>query len=107
LTGRVLERENLEALRREFAIRLPNVRVDDSAIHVLTREPKVTRVIATNLTDLHVEPSFLSEMLTQVTNGTALEILEERDKWSFVRQRDGYMGWHTRGFRNRRRPRRR
>ena len=93
LSGRVLERENLEALRREFATKLPIARVDDSAVRVLTREPKLVRLIGTNLTDLHVEPSFMTEMLTQVTNGTELEVLDERDRWSFVRQRDGYMGW--------------
>jgi len=49
--------------------------------------------VATNLTDLHAEPSFLSELLTQVTNGVELEILEEQEKWCRVRQRDGYEGW--------------
>lgn len=93
LAGRVLERANLDALRREMAAKIPAIRVDDSGVVVLQRQPKVMRVIATNLTDLHAEPSFLSEMLTQVTNGTELEILEEREKWSFVRLRDGYMGW--------------
>jgi hypothetical protein len=98
LAGRVLERENLNALRRELAVKLPAVRVDDSAVAVLEREPRTMRVVATNLTDLHVEPSFLSEMLTQVTNGTELEILEDREKWCFVRQRDGYMGWAYTAF---------
>ena len=93
LAGSVLERQNLDAIRREVARALPAVRLDDSAVAVLRRNPPVKRVIATNLTDLHVEPSFLSEMLTQVTNGTELEILEERDRWCFVRQNDGYMGW--------------
>jgi gamma-D-glutamyl-L-lysine dipeptidyl-peptidase len=52
-----------------------------------------TMYVATNLTDLHAEPSFLSELLTQVTNGVELTILEERDKWCRVRQTDGYEGW--------------
>src|SRR3954453_23177264 len=52
------------------------------------------RTVATNLTDLHREPSFLSELLTQVLNGRALEVLEERDRWCYVRQpEDGYLGW--------------
>lgn len=53
----------------------------------------MTRTVATNLTDLHAEPSFLSELLTQVTNGTELEILEEKPDWCRVRQTDGYTGW--------------
>jgi len=54
---------------------------------------RILKWVATNLTDLHAEPSFLSELLTQVTNGVALEVLEERDKWCRVRQMDGYEGW--------------
>jgi cell wall-associated NlpC family hydrolase len=53
----------------------------------------VWRTVATNLTDLHKGPSFLDELLTQVLNGTELEILQEKDRWCFVRQRDGYLGW--------------
>jgi hypothetical protein len=52
------------------------------------------RYVATNLTDLHKEPSFISELLTQVTNGVALEVLKDQDeKWCYVRQTDGYEGW--------------
>jgi cell wall-associated NlpC family hydrolase len=51
------------------------------------------RYVATNLTDLHREPSFLSELLTQVMLGVELEVLEEKEKWSRVRQTDGYEGW--------------
>jgi cell wall-associated NlpC family hydrolase len=54
--------------------------------------------VATNLTDLHREPSFLSELLTQIFNGTTLEVLEEKDKWCRVRQADGYEGWAYRGY---------
>ena len=35
--------------------------------------------VATNLTDLHREPSFLSEMLTQILNGMTMEVLEEQE----------------------------
>ena len=49
--------------------------------------------VATSLASVHAEPSFNSELLTQVTNGVELQILEERDKWCRVRQRDGYEAW--------------
>ena len=49
--------------------------------------------VATNLTDLHREPSFLSEMLTQILNGITVEVLEEQEKWCRVRSPDGYEGW--------------
>jgi cell wall-associated NlpC family hydrolase len=73
--------------------------VDDSAVRVLRTETAAAlQLVATNLTDLHKGPSFLDEMATQVTNGTVLELLEQRDKWSFVRQTDGYLGWVYSGF---------
>src|SRR3954452_3349306 len=58
----------------------------------------MTLYVATNLTDLHREPSFLSEMLLQVFNGMSMEVLEEQDKWCRVRLEDGYEGWAHRPF---------
>src|SRR5262249_51444686 len=57
-----------------------------------------TRYVATTLADVHAEPSFISELLTQLTNGVELEIVEEREKWCLVRQRDGYEGWAYRRY---------
>jgi hypothetical protein len=51
------------------------------------------RTVAANLTDLHAEPSWQAELLTQVTNGVELEIIEERGEWCRARQSDGYEGW--------------
>ncbi len=49
--------------------------------------------VATNLTGLYAQPSFSAEMLTQVTNGTPLDVLAAKDLWCHVRQADGYEGW--------------
>jgi cell wall-associated NlpC family hydrolase len=54
--------------------------------------------VATNLTDLHREPSFLSEMLTQIFYGMGMQVLEEKEKWCRVRMEDGYEGWVHRPF---------
>ena len=90
LGGRVLEASYLEAVRQAMP---GGLKVDASGVAVLRRQPTRTMTVATNLTDLHVEPSFLSELLTQVVYGVALEVFEEKDKWVFVRQGDGYLGW--------------
>ena len=89
LTGKVLEPADLEAV----LARVPDVRIDASAVQVLRRQPPITRYIATNLTNLHREPSWISELMSQFTNGAAVEILEEKDRWCFVRLPDGYLGW--------------
>jgi cell wall-associated NlpC family hydrolase len=54
--------------------------------------------VATNLTSLHREPSFHSEMLTQVFNAMSCEVLEERENWVRVRMEDGYEGWAHRPY---------
>ena len=96
IAGRVLEAAYLDAIRASLPA---GAKVDASGVHVL-RRPSTTRMatVATNLTDLHVEPSFLSELLTQVMYGVTLEVLEEKDKWAFVRQADGYLGWAYRPY---------
>jgi cell wall-associated NlpC family hydrolase len=89
LGGRVLEASYLDAARQAMP---GGLKVDASGVAVLRQRTR-TMTVATNLTDLHVEPSFLSELLTQVTNGATLEVLEAKEKWAFVRQADGYLGW--------------
>jgi gamma-D-glutamyl-L-lysine dipeptidyl-peptidase len=98
LRGRVLEADDLHALREALAARVPGATVDDSAVTVLRKNPPMMAIVGTNLTDLHTDSSFLSEMLTQVTNGTMLEILEENQKWCYARQTDGYLGWAYRAY---------
>jgi cell wall-associated NlpC family hydrolase len=96
LSGRVLDPDDLAMLRDEIA--QAGMSCDDAEIRVLRRDSPRLRTVATNLTDLHADASFLSELLTQVTNGTPLEVLEETDRWCFVRQMDGYLGWAYRSY---------
>jgi SH3-like domain-containing protein len=94
ISGRVLSRDDLKLLRVAVREALPaETPVDDGGVQVLRQDPPAVRVVATTLTDLHAGPSFLSEMLTQVTNGVELEVLQEEGEWCYVRQRDGYLGW--------------
>jgi cell wall-associated NlpC family hydrolase len=93
LSGRTLEKASLADLRRAIEARIAKPQIDESAVQVLRRETAVRKIVATNVTDLHTEPSFLSELLTQILNGQSLEILEERGDWCYVRQDDGYLGW--------------
>ena len=91
LSGKVLESAQLKALLQKMPA---GIKVDASAVQVLGKEKKTVRYVATNLTDLHREPSWISELMTQFTNGTPLEILEEQERWCFVRMPEhGYLGW--------------
>lgn len=91
LSGRALELAHLRDLDRDLSA--AGYIVDDTAVRVLRSASPTHLAVATNLTDLHTGPSFLDELLTQVLNGQPLELLEERDKWCYVRQLDGYLGW--------------
>lgn len=89
LSGRVLERATLKALEAA----LPGMEIDAGGVQVLRREKPVYRWVATNLTNLHAGPGWLNEQLSQLLFGWKLEVLEERGKWAFVRQENGYLGW--------------
>jgi len=89
LRGRVLERANLTPLKAA----LEGLQVDDAAVQVLRNAAPVYRWVSTNLTNLHAGPSWLAEQLSQLLFGWKLEVLEERGRWAFVRQEDGYLGW--------------
>lgn len=98
LSGRVLDADTLAAVRRAFCQALPDLEVDVQAARVLRGpQPEVLRV-CTNLTGLHAGPSFLSEQLSQLLWGWPLEILDGHERWVFVRQEDGYLGWAYRPY---------
>lgn len=92
LWGKVLDPHHLAALRQAFP------KADTSGVVVLRQSPPVMRIVNTNLTDLHIRPSWIEELLTQVTLGTQLEVLQDLGEWSLVRQLDGYLGYAYTAF---------
>jgi SH3-like domain-containing protein len=60
---------------------------------VSTEASRDTRFVATTLADAHAGPSWHTEMVTQMTNGVEVDVLEEQGEWCRVRQRDGYESW--------------
>jgi hypothetical protein len=98
LAGRVLEEANLQTLRHALRERLPGMELDDSAVTILRKTNPTMLTVATNLTSLHAEPSWLSEMLSQSTYNTLVEVLEEQGRWVRVRHTSGYLGWMYRPY---------
>lgn len=88
-SGRVLDDAARTALREA----LNAYNLDDSAVQTLRRPENAVLHVAANLTDLLGGPSWLSERLSQLVAGQPLEILEMHDRWGYVRQADGYLGW--------------
>ncbi len=98
LAGSVLDAETLKGVLTMLHARLPGLTYDVAGVEVLRRPECTVLTVATNLTGLYVEPSFLAEMLSELMNGLRLEVLKERDRWSFVRLDDGYLGWAYRPY---------
>ncbi len=89
LSGRVLNQTQVDELHRVF----PNLRLDTASIHILN-QPGIPHLhVTTNLTGLYEKPTFGVPLLSELYFGTELEILEERNRWAFTRQKDGYLGW--------------
>ena len=89
LSGRVLDQTQVDDLRRLF----PNLKLDTAAIKILARESLPHLRVATNITGLYEKPTFGMPLSSELYFGTDLEILEEKDRWVFTRQKDGYLGW--------------
>lgn len=93
LGGKILDNDCLNDLLMQINEEAAGCRVDTHRVKVLHKVPADQRTVAVNLTSVHTKPSWLAEMLSQVDFGARLEVLEEREKWVFVRQEDGYLGW--------------
>lgn len=98
LSGTVLDEATQTAVVTALAERFPTITFDDTALQRLRHAPRTLCTVATNLTGLYAEPSFLAEMSTQLLNGWVVEQLQVEDNWAFVRQTDGYLGWAYRPY---------
>ena len=94
LSGRVLHQSQLDELPRLF----PQLKLDTASVNALHTDANERVHVATNLTGLHEKPTFRVPLLSELTFGTELEVLEEQGKWVFVRQTDGYLGWVYRPY---------
>jgi len=98
LSGTVLDKDTLSTVVRGLATRIPGVVFDASDVHLLRNATPQMVTVNTNLTSLHVAPSFLAELSSQMLIGTELEVLMQEDAWVFTRQDDGYLGWTYRPY---------
>jgi hypothetical protein len=98
LSDAVLDEETLGAVLVELRARHPDVQFDAASVQVLRRSGLSRLIVATNLTGLYAQPSFLAEMLSELLAGCLVEVLREQERWCFVRQEDGYLGWVYRPY---------
>ena len=100
LHGKLLNRDQLVALRDTFSSHFPNLNFDTTSIRILSREPGERVHVATNLTGLYEKPTFGMPLSSELYYGTELEVLDEENRWVFTRQNNGYLGWAYRPYLN-------
>jgi len=93
LSGQVLDRDTLQQVVSGLHMAFPALSLQTTAVKVLRGDQPQLMTVATNVTGLYAQPSFQAEMVSQLLNGWAVEVLMARDRWCFVRQGDGYLGW--------------
>jgi len=93
-SGRVLDKSQLDELPRLF----PSLKLDTASIRVLNAETHERIHVATNLTGLYEKPTFGMPLSSELVYGTELEVLDEKEKWVFTKQKDGYLGWAYRPY---------
>ncbi len=98
LAGAVLDQATQTEVLSALQARFPGITFDITAVRVLRNPANPTLAVATNLTGLYANASFLSEQLSQLLNGARLEVLQEEGRWCLVRQSDGYLGWAYRPY---------
>lgn len=102
LAGVVLDQETLTAAKAAVLssfpsfLSSPSLSFDASAVQVL--RPGRPMAVATNLTGLFAQPSWLAEQVSQLLDGQPLEVLREQERWAFVRLSDAYLGWAYRPY---------
>jgi cell wall-associated NlpC family hydrolase len=98
LTGVVLDQETLAAALGVLSGRFPELTFDVDAVTVLRKSPPTLMTVAVNLTGLYRRASFDAELVSQLLNGWSLELLDQQEKWCYLRQPDGYLGWAYRRY---------
>jgi SH3-like domain-containing protein len=98
ISGRVLDDKTRLAVRQAILEKYSMLEIDEHNLQTLRRSRPKLASVATNLTSLHSGTSFLAEQDSQMVYGTVVEILEEKDRWVFIRQMDGYLGWTYRPY---------
>ena len=98
LEGRVLDQAALATVLAHLRQSVPDAHWDAEGVRVLRGPAARPMTVATNLTGLQGQPSWLGEQQSQPRAGAAVEVLEEDGRWVFVRLTDGYLGWMYRDY---------
>ena len=93
LRGKILDQNQLATLKGTVLKLFPGLSLETTSVHVLNGRSGARAHVATNLTGLYEKPTLHLPISSELCYGTEVEVLHEEDKWAFIRQKDGYLGW--------------
>ena len=93
LSGSLFTQDQLSQIQDALSPQFPDLRLDTASIKILQRPDLPCYHVATNFTGFYEKPTFSVPLLSELAFGTELEVLDERERWVFARQQDGYLGW--------------
>lgn len=98
LSGKLLDEDQLTAFEEKFSNQFPSLSLNTASVQILRREPRESFHVVTNLAGLYDGPTLHLPLSSELCYGTEVEILDEKEKWAFTRQKDGYLGWVFRSY---------
>jgi gamma-D-glutamyl-L-lysine dipeptidyl-peptidase len=98
LSGKLLDGDQLTAFEEKFSNQFPSLSLNTASVQILRREPRESFHVVTNLAGLYDGPTLHLPLSSELCYGTEVEILDEKEKWAFTRQKDGYLGWVFRSY---------
>ena len=98
LSGKLLDQDQLAALEGAFSNRFPSLKLDTASVQILRRESRELFHVVTSLAGLYDGPTLHLPLSSELCYGAEVEILDEKEKWAFTRQKDGYLGWAFRSY---------
>ena len=94
LSGSVLQQSNLDLLLQKLERQFPDKHIESTGVEILRKETNRILHVNKNLTSMHHEKSFQSELTTQLLWGDQVEILFEEESWAYARNcGDGYLSY--------------
>ncbi len=99
LDGKVLEKENLELLKEKIAAEFPALEILSENVTVLRTPETPVLNVCKNITSMHAEKSFQSELTTQLFFSDEVEVLIDEGDWVIGRNvLDGYISYTYRKY---------
>lgn len=99
LIGTVLNKENLTNLTGQISAEFPELKINTVNVEILRNQNTQVLSVNKNITSMHSEKSFQSELTTQMLFGDPVEVLIDEGDWIVGRNMtDGYISYTYKNY---------